>query len=122
MRRALWPLIATIALAIVLAVGVFPTRTWLEQREAIQTERERIAVLDRENTRLAARVAELQTDGEIERLAREQYNLVKPGEEAYAILPGPNEVQPPPSSGFPTPAPSSDGWWDGLKSRLGEIF
>jgi cell division protein FtsB len=29
----------------------------------------------------------LHTDAAIERLAREQYNLVKPGEEAYAILP-----------------------------------
>ena len=122
MRRALWPLIATIVLAVVLPLGVFPTRTWLEQREAIQTERERIAVLDRENRHLAARVGELQTDAEIERLAREQYNLVKPGEVAYAILPGPNDVQPPTSPGFPTPPPAPDGWWDGLKSRLGEIF
>ena len=29
------------------------------------------------------------TDAEVERIAREQYNLVRPGEEAYAILPGP---------------------------------
>ena len=31
----------------------------------------------------------LKTDEEVERLAREQYNLVRPGEESYAILPPP---------------------------------
>ena len=31
----------------------------------------------------------LSTDAEIERLARQWYNLVFPGEEAYAVLPPP---------------------------------
>ena len=42
------------------------------------------SLLAEQNAALDARVKELHTDAEIERLAREQYNLVKPGEEAYA--------------------------------------
>jgi hypothetical protein len=52
------------ALCGVLAVAVFPTSTYLDQRSDTTAE-------------------------EIERLAREQYNLVFPGEEAYAVLPAP---------------------------------
>ena len=42
---------------------------------------------------MADRVEALGTDEEIERIAREQYNLVFPGEEAYGILPA---TPPPP--------------------------
>lgn len=88
LRRFVWPL-AGAAAVVGLAAGVFPTRTYLEQRDQIAAEEAKIRVLSDENQRLAARVRELHTDEEIERLAREQYNLVLPGEEAYAILPGP---------------------------------
>jgi cell division protein FtsB len=111
---------AVVGSAIVLAVlllGVFPTRSYFHQRDAIEREEARLAVLDRENSRLAARVSELQTDAAIERLARENYNLVKPGEEAYAILPAPQEAEtghreaPPP----PPPEPSFlEGVWDSV--------
>ncbi|MDQ1436588.1 MAG: hypothetical protein QOK43_217 [Acidimicrobiaceae bacterium] len=73
---------------------VFPSRTYLAQRQGLHSARQRVAVLSKENAQLTARVQRLNTDGEIERLAREQYNLVKPGEEAYAILPAPTPVAP----------------------------
>jgi hypothetical protein len=92
-RRWLWPIAASITI-IVLVVGVFPTRTYFNQRDEIATEEAKIRVLDAENARLANRVEQLHTDAEIERLAREQYNLVRPGEEAYAILPGPADPEP----------------------------
>lgn len=89
MNRRLWPsLLAVISVGVVV-VGVFPTRTWMAQRESVKAEEARVAVLSTENARLAARVDELHTDAEVERLAREQYNMVRPGEEAYAILPAP---------------------------------
>jgi cell division protein FtsB len=72
-----------------LAVGVFPTRTYLDQRSDAAESRQRLDVLREQNEALADRIEALDTDAEIERLAREQYNLVLPGEEAYAVLPAP---------------------------------
>ena len=46
-------------------------------------------MLQRENELLEQRITVLKTDAEVERIAREQYNLVRPGEEAYAVLPAP---------------------------------
>ena len=87
----------------VVAIGIVftfvnPTRQWLDQRGSIAAANERVSVLDQKSKELADRAAQLRTDAEIERLAREQYGLVKPGEEAYAILPAPGATQqaPPP--------------------------
>jgi cell division protein FtsB len=69
-------------------VGFYPTRTWLRlDREVRESERD-LSVLRRENARLEAELQRLQDPAEIERLARAEYSLVQPGEEAYAILPG----------------------------------
>ena len=46
-------------------------------------------MLRAQNAAYEERIERLQTVEEIERLAREQYNLVFPGEEAYAVLPAP---------------------------------
>lgn len=86
-RRAVWPVVTGVVLVGVLFLAVFPTRTWLDQRHQRAAVAERVAILREQNTRLEKRASELHTDAEIERLAREQYNLVRPGEEAYALLP-----------------------------------
>ena len=72
-----------------LAVGLFPTQTFLDQRSATAEAEQRLAVLRAQNEAFEARLERLGTEDEIERLAREQYNLVYPGEEAYAVLPAP---------------------------------
>jgi cell division protein FtsB len=95
LRRAAWPVLASVAVVGVLFAGVFPTRTYLAQRASISHAEKQIEVLGKQNDELEARAEKLRTDAEIERLARENYNLVKPGEEAYALLP-------PPSSGSTT--------------------
>ena len=77
------------ALCAVLAVAVFPTSTYLDQRADTAEAAERLAVLRDQNEAYEERMARLETSEEIERLAREQYNLVFPGEEAYAVLPAP---------------------------------
>jgi Septum formation initiator len=73
----------------VLAVAVFPTSTYLDQRSDTAEAEQRLEVLRTQNEAYEEQIARLQTVEEIERLAREQYNLVFPGEEAYAILPAP---------------------------------
>jgi cell division protein FtsB len=89
MRRAAWTLVASVILVGIMFLFVFPTRTYVAQRRGLESARQRVQVLSGENRELASRVHKLNTDAEIERIAREQYNLVRPGEEAYAILPAP---------------------------------
>jgi cell division protein FtsB len=120
-RRALVPLVASVASVGFLFVAVVPTRTWLAQRQAIRSAEVGLQVLSEQNRELTSRAAELRTDAEIERLAREQYNLVRPGEEAYAILPAAGAPPPPPAP----PTPSSDrgsSWWTRAWNRLAAIF
>ena len=85
---------ARIAVASVVFVGflfgaVFPTRTYVAQRREIAAATERLELFSAQNKRLQAEVERLQSDEEIERIARARFNLVKPGEEAYAIVPVP---------------------------------
>ncbi|HUP87621.1 MAG TPA: septum formation initiator family protein [Acidimicrobiales bacterium] len=121
MRRLLWPLVGGAILVVFLVAGVFPTRTYLHQRDAIAAEETKVAVLSAENSKLAAKVDRLHTDAEIERLAREQYNLVRPGEEAYAILPGPADPQPETTTPAPPPVrlePPEPSWWQRATDAL----
>jgi hypothetical protein len=72
-----------------LAIGLFPTQTFLDQRADTAEAEQRLAVLRAQNESFEQRLDRLATNEEIERLAREQYNLAYPGEEAYAVLPAP---------------------------------
>ncbi len=82
-------LLVSILLVGFLLLAVFPTRTYLAQRASTSSARTELDDLHRRNSALERRIERLQTPEEIERLAREQYGLVRPGEEAYAILPPP---------------------------------
>jgi cell division protein FtsL len=100
------------ALFLVVLVGllfafVYPTRTFLDQRAETNKARAQLEVLQAENARLARESKRLSTDSEIERLAREKYGLVKPGERSFVILPTPTTSTAPagaPTSSTP-PAP-----------------
>ena len=92
LRRAAWPLLVSVVLVGVLFAGVFPTRTYLAQRASVSHAEKQLKVLGEQNADLEARAKKLQSDAEVERLARERYNLVKPGEEAYAVLPPPSST------------------------------
>ena len=81
-------MVATVVVGM-LFLAVFPARTYWQQRHSLSAANARLHVLARQNAALDKQVDKLHTDAEIERLARQQYNLVRPGEEAYAILPGP---------------------------------
>lgn len=76
-------------LVLALALGVFPTRSYLDQRNEVSDAEQRLAVLKEQNAALADQLEQLSTPEEVERLAREEYNFVLPGEEAYSVLPAP---------------------------------
>ena len=119
-----WLLVSVLALMGVLLLAGFPARAWVAQRH----ERERVAASVREmaaqNRRLEDRAGLLQTDAEIERLARKDYNLVRPGEEAFAILPS---AAPAPALGATPPAAATEAgpeppWWQRALTRLTDVF
>ena len=85
----MWPFLVSVAVVGVLFLLVFPARTYMTQRRSLVAVQTKVKVLTTQNKDLDQRVAALQDPAEIERLAREQYGMVKPGEEAYAILPTP---------------------------------
>jgi cell division protein FtsB len=94
LRRWVRPLLlAAVAVATItaLAVYVFPTRTWLDQRAALAETRLELRELEAERSALEQRVVELDADDQIEEIARSEYGLVRPGEEAYAVLPAPEK-------------------------------
>ena len=91
LRRVVWPLVLTALVAVTLALGVFPTRTYLEKKQEVSLAQQQLDNLTAENDEKQTRVDTLQTDAEIEAIAREEYNLVKPGEETYAVIPPPEE-------------------------------
>jgi cell division protein FtsB len=101
-------LVGTLATVVVLFIAVFPARTYLDQHRQRQQAVAGIKSTEAGNKALEQRIRTLHTDAEVERLAREQYNLVRPGEEAYAILP----TRPPPAPP-PRPAPKAQPGWLG---------
>jgi len=90
-RRAMWPALATAVFAAFISLGVLPARTYLEKKEAVATAEADLAALRARNDKAQAHVDALKSDAEIERIAREEYGLVKPGDEKYQVLPAPEQ-------------------------------
>ncbi|MDQ1414497.1 MAG: hypothetical protein QOF81_110 [Acidimicrobiaceae bacterium] len=110
--RILGLVVGSIALAAVLFLFVLPSRTYLAQRHSLSAAETRVKVFTDENAKLAATAERLQTDAEIERLAREQYGLVKPGEKAYVIVPPSGGTKPTPPPKKSKPGALSRIWHD----------
>ncbi len=99
--RIIGLVVGSIALAAVLFLFVLPSRTYLAQRHSLSAAETRLKVFSDQNATLAAAASRLQSDAEIERLARQRYGLVKPGEKAYVMAPAPSSA---PSAGPPAAA------------------
>ncbi len=93
LRSVLQGFVFPLLIALVLFAGllyfVFPTSTWFNQRAATAESESRLLELQTDRALLQSDIGRLRTDAEIERLARQEFNLVFPGEEAYAVLPAP---------------------------------
>ncbi len=79
--------LASLTLAAMLLLFVFPTRSLISQRGDISRARYDLEVIESENERLAEEAARLATPAEIERIARERFHMVRPGETAFAVVP-----------------------------------
>jgi cell division protein FtsL len=90
-KRASWErptriAVGTLAVIAILFLFVFPTRSYLAQQRQVGSARHAVQVLKAQNEQLIRQKQQLQTPAEIERLAREQFNMVLPGEQAYNVL------------------------------------
>jgi cell division protein FtsB len=93
-RTVITTVMLGLALVAIMFVFVLPTQTYLSQRDQIDRAEERLDVIRRETAELRADTERLEGDAEVERIAREQYGLVRPGETSYVIVP---ETTPPAS-------------------------
>lgn len=105
---------AALATLLILLMGaafltqVVPYRQIVDTQRQVAAARAELAALESENAELSADVSALQTDQEIEKLAREKLGYVRPGETAYVVLdpPGAEETEP-----VVAPAPPEDRTW-----------
>jgi cell division protein FtsB len=95
------PGVALITLLFVLLGAAFltqvvPYRQIIDSQRQVASAQERLATLEVENEELAADVAALNTEAEIEKLAREKLGYVRPGETGYVVLdpPGGDQIEP----------------------------
>lgn len=103
-RAVLTTVLGALAIVGFLFAFVYPTSTFFRQRSEIGTANERLAQLEAETQRLEAEAEKLRGDAEVERLAREQYGLVRPGETSYVLIPAiPTTTLPPEESTATTP-------------------
>lgn len=78
---------------------VVPYRQILDSQRQVNSARAQVAALEEDNEVLAADMAALQTDEEVEKLAREKLGYVRPGETAYIVLDPPGEeIRPQPQT------------------------
>lgn len=98
----------------VAAVG--PARQALEQRQAIETQEQKLSALRSANAGLENRLTRLSDREYLEKAAREQLGLVKPGEISYIVErpPAPDRPKAPPVQ----PQPWYRKAWDWLISKL----
>jgi len=89
------------------ASGVLPVQQYLEREIRATDAEDRLAVLESENATIRSDVDALQSDQEIERVAREQYGFVRPGETGYVVI-TPDDPDVAASEAEPVDADASD--------------
>jgi cell division protein FtsB len=94
--------------------GLGPVRQAYYQRQSIQEEEARLKALEERNAQLERRLLRLQDPAYMEKLAREQLGVVRPGETSYVVVPRPEPVNPPPK-------PVKKNWWRQALDWLSEL-
>jgi cell division protein FtsB len=113
-------LLAFLMLLVVAVAGIFPFRQLLAQERAVDLSQAKLDALVDENRRLEQQIGALQTDQEVERLAREDFGLVMPGEVGYVAVVPEGIVDPVPIGRDITLQREQPWWsqmWDFLTGR-----
>jgi cell division protein FtsB len=86
-RRARLVLFGAVVVAAVVLFAWFPASSLLSQRSDLAGTESQLSTLHSQDAALAQEQKNLSDGGEIGRIAREQYQLVSPGQQAYEVLP-----------------------------------
>lgn len=87
-RRSRLMLIGAAVVSVVVVVAWFPASALYSQHQQIATTSTQLAELRQQDAALGQERRNLSNSAEIERIARQQYDLVKPGQQIYEVLPG----------------------------------
>jgi cell division protein DivIC len=74
--------------------GVAPARQAFQQRERLDQVQAKVTALTQRNAELTSRLNRLSDVSYMEKLAREQLGVVRPGETSYVIVPAPAPLKP----------------------------
>tara|TARA_B100000131_G_scaffold102255_1_gene99256 strand:+ start:246 stop:629 length:384 start_codon:yes stop_codon:yes gene_type:complete len=97
-RRYFFWLFILAVVVVILFWAIQPIRLWLEQREDLSTKQQELIEIELSNSALEERAEALQTPEQVELIARQNFGLIREGEEAYAVLPAAPEPLRIPSS------------------------
>ena len=92
--RARLLLLGSVVVSAVVLFAWFPAASLLHQRSTLAASEAQLASLHKQDAALAQEKKNLNDAGEIGRIAREQYQLVDPGQQAYQVLPPTGAAQP----------------------------
>jgi len=97
-RRYFFWLFILAVVAVILVWAIQPIRLWLDQRDDLSIKQQELTDIESSNAALEERAEALQTPEQIEIIARQNFGLIREGEEAYAVLPAAPEPLRIPSS------------------------
>ena len=86
-RRNRIPVALGAAAAVVVLVSSFPLSVLLGQHRQLSAEAAQLSSIQHQNSLLAEQRLQLNSNAEVKRLARQNYQLVEPGQALYLILP-----------------------------------
>ncbi|HWD56241.1 MAG TPA: septum formation initiator family protein, partial [Acidimicrobiales bacterium] len=79
--------VGALVVSAVVLFAWFPASSLLNQRSDLSSAQGQLAALHKQDAALAQEKKNLSDAGEIGRIARQQYQLVDPGQQAYEVLP-----------------------------------
>ena len=107
-RRRRLPLGVAAVIALVIVATSFPFSDFVHQHRAVAAEAAQLSQLQRANALLAEKRRQLSSDAEVKRLARQNYQLVSPGQALYEVLPPSGGTRAPMTAGSPVAGDPAD--------------
>lgn len=91
-RRSVVALVGAVVAAAVILVAWFPAGALIDQHRTLGETTSALDHLNAENKALRAESKNLSNPSEIARIARQQFELIVPGEQAFQVLPPPGKA------------------------------
>jgi cell division protein FtsB len=101
------------------AAAVYPLRQYVSQADRIQRLQDKQRALQAENQRLEQQRARLKDPAYVEQLAKRDFQLVEPGEEAWLVTGTPPTTRPAPAA---PPSEPEAPWYKRAWRRLSGWF